>query len=88
MGRRNRRRDDDEPREIVLRGMSSVQSHSDGDWQVAEQRSAPKDYICPGCNQTIAQGTPNTVAWRDGEGGEDRRHWHKGCWSRRTPQRY
>jgi hypothetical protein len=27
------------------------------------------------------------VAWREDQSAQDRRHWHKGCWQRRTPQR-
>ena len=61
MGRRNRRKDDDEPREISLRGFRGVQHHSDGQWQVIEQLSAPKMYTCPGCNQEIKPGTANIV---------------------------
>lgn len=88
MGRRNRRKDDDEPREIALRGFRGVQRHSDGEWQVIEQLSAPKMYTCPGCNQEIKPGTANIVAWREDQDSEQRRHWHKGCWQRRTPGRH
>ncbi len=45
---------------------------------------ANKTYRCPGCDHLIRPGTPHIVAWRNGEGGEDRRHWHTPCWTHRT----
>ena len=47
--------------------------------------AATKFYICPGCNQNIPPGVAHIVAWpKDtGRGADDRRHWHKHCWSRR-----
>ncbi|WP_328857654.1 ATP/GTP-binding protein [Williamsia herbipolensis] len=45
---------------------------------------ATKPYLCPGCRQTIAPGTAHVVAWPvDDPDGEDRRHWHTGCWNGR-----
>lgn len=46
---------------------------------------ATRAYLCPGCQQDIAPGTPHVVTWpAEGVGGiEDRRHWHSGCWARR-----
>lgn len=46
---------------------------------------AIKFYICPGCNQSIPPGVAHIVAWPkdSGRGADDRRHWHKHCWSRR-----
>ena len=43
---------------------------------------ATKLYRCPGCDQTIAVGLAHIVAWAEDSfgGGEDRRHWHTGCW--------
>ncbi|MCW4354610.1 ATP/GTP-binding protein [Hoyosella sp. YIM 151337] len=48
--------------------------------------AATKTYRCPGCDQTIAVGTPHVVAWPISTGGaSERRHWHSGCWkARRT----
>ncbi|MBT0568232.1 ATP/GTP-binding protein [Williamsia sp. CHRR-6] len=47
--------------------------------------AAVKNYLCPGCNQSIVVGVAHVVAWpvtdRDGE---DRRHWHTGCWRGRA----
>lgn len=53
---------------------------------------AVKDYRCPHCSQVISAGTPHVVAWPvDDYGGpariDDRRHWHTGCWRRRTHRR-
>ncbi|MGZ8180089.1 ATP/GTP-binding protein [Williamsia sp. SKLECPSW1] len=47
---------------------------------------AVKPYLCPGCNQTIVPGTAHVVAWpADDRSGDERRHWHTGCWrGRRT----
>lgn len=81
MPRRNhpkgRRRDADDERpglpDLIVAGPSG--------WQVRaiHPGNAQKDYICPGCNQTIRPGVAHVVAWRNGE--EDlRRHWHRPCW--------
>ena len=59
MGRRNRRREDDEPPELVMRGFRGRQVHADGEWEVMEQLAAPKEYRCPGCDQIIAVGSAN-----------------------------
>ena len=44
---------------------------------------AGKDYICPSCNRTIATGTGHYVVVPV-EAPDLRRHWHRGCWDRRT----
>ena len=49
---------------------------------------AVKTYRCPGCDHEIRPGTPHVAVWRADEGGEDRRHWHTPCWTkRRRPTR-
>ncbi|WP_019629393.1 hypothetical protein [Actinomadura atramentaria] len=65
----------------------------DGAWVVAAVPGARavKPYRCPGCDQLIAVGLPHVVAWpADRPGGaDDRRHWHRPCWtarSRRAPR--
>lgn len=67
----------------------------DGEWHVREigpGRSA-KPYRCPGCDQLLPPGAPHVVAWpTDGLFGpehaaEDRRHWHRACWSARSRRR-
>ncbi|WP_071568657.1 hypothetical protein [Corynebacterium sp. NML140438] len=47
--------------------------------------AARKFYVCPGCNQNIPPGVAHVVAWPKevGRGADDRRHWHKHCWSKR-----
>jgi hypothetical protein len=53
--------------------------------------AAEKAYRCPGCDLEIRPGTPHVVAWADGGDGDDRRHWHTGCWNardRRRPGRF
>ncbi|HLU96610.1 MAG TPA: ATP/GTP-binding protein [Thermobifida alba] len=53
--------------------------------------AAEKTYRCPGCDLEIRPGTPHVVAWADGGDGDDRRHWHTGCWNardRRRPGRF
>ena len=44
---------------------------------------AAKDYICPHCNRTIAARTGHYVVV-PAEAPDLRRHWHRGCWDRRT----
>ena len=69
---------------------------TDGDWIVrtVPGGAALKAYRCPGCDHEIRPGVAHVVAWHAepllGEGPEDRRHWHTGCWrarGRRTPGR-
>ena len=64
-----------------------VEEHPDGDWVVRSitGSSSTKTYRCPGCNQEIRPATPHLVVWpADGYGTvDDRRHWHKACWSKR-----
>ena len=59
--------------------------------------AATRAYRCPGCGQTIRPATPHVVAWpvipslqtalADGEGLDERRHWHSACWSARDRRR-
>jgi hypothetical protein len=58
----------------------------DGEWIVraVAGAGASKAYRCPGCDQEIPPGVGHLVAWRAGEGGDDRRHWHRPCWQART----
>jgi hypothetical protein len=44
---------------------------------------ATKAYVCPGCNRDIPAGTGHIVAVPD-DAPDLRRHWHKGCWARRS----
>lgn len=45
---------------------------------------AVKNYRCPGCDHEIRSGTGHVVVWRAGGDGDDRRHWHTPCWSKRA----
>ncbi|WP_433474119.1 ATP/GTP-binding protein [Spirillospora sp. CA-142024] len=58
----------------------------DGEWIVRSiaGANATKPYRCPGCDQEIPPGVGHVVAWRAGDGGDDRRHWHRPCWQART----
>ncbi len=65
---------------------------NDGDqrWQIRHitSQKAEKLYRCPGCDHLIQVGHAHIVAWDDDGDGDDRRHWHKGCWNarkRRSP---
>lgn len=47
---------------------------------------AAKNYVCPGCHQTIPPGLGHVVAVpRDAP--DLRRHWHHACWRSRTRSR-
>ncbi|QVQ54835.1 hypothetical protein J4H86_11260 [Spiractinospora alimapuensis] len=67
-------------------GAERRESAPDGDWAVrsVSATAATKAYWCPGCGQQIPPGMPHVVAWRAGGQGEDRRHWHSSCWSKRA----
>ncbi|KQB86368.1 hypothetical protein [Corynebacterium lowii] len=43
---------------------------------------ALKEYRCPGCHQVIPVRTAHVVAWREDEGAQERRHWHRSCFAR------
>ncbi len=40
---------------------------------------ADKEYLCPGCGNTIAPRVGHVVAWPD-DLVDLRRHWHLHCW--------
>lgn len=48
---------------------------------------AVKEYICPGCDQTIPAGTFHLVVVPH-EAPDMRRHWHHGCWHKEQRRRY
>jgi hypothetical protein len=87
-GGENGASDDDESFERLTTGWRSVEHRRGGDWNVQpiSALQATKEYICPGCSQTIIPGTAHLVAWRaDGVLGDNadlaaRRHWHSHCW--------
>ena len=73
----------------------SIESGPDGDWVVRRitGSASTKPYRCPGCDQLIRPATPHIVAWPTvslsftGEGIDERRHWHTGCWNGRNRRR-
>ncbi len=89
MPRANRRRRDDAPLNVdrALGGAVRRETYAGLEWFVRHVTGAgaSREYLCPGCQQAIAMGTPHVVAWpAEGVGGlGDRRHWHSPCWSAR-----
>lgn len=80
----NRRRPSTEATGSAVRGVDLVESWPEGDWVVRAITAAAtgKTFRCPGCDQEILPATPHVVAWPAGGGGaEDRRHWHRPCWT-------
>lgn len=49
--------------------------------------AARKQYLCPGCNNTIGVGVFHLVVVPDDEP-DDRRHWHHGCWHKEMRRRF
>jgi hypothetical protein len=47
---------------------------------------ATKRYVCPGCHHHITAGTGHLVVVPR-TAPDLRRHWHHGCWHRRTTRR-
>ena len=45
---------------------------------------ATKTYICPGCSRDIPPGLGHIVIVPV-DAPDLRRHWHRGCWTRRRP---
>ena len=65
-------------------GLERTEEWRGEEWVVRQVGgSAAKSYRCPGCDQEIRQGVPHVVAWAGAGTVDDRRHWHKGCWSAR-----
>lgn len=48
--------------------------------------AAHSEYLCPGCNQVIPPGIGHYAVVPD-RFPDDRRHWHRGCWDRRSRAR-
>lgn len=73
------------------RGGRYVEEGPDGtSWTVQRVLRSEKSYTCPGCHQTIPSGLAHVVAFANDHlfGPEaalaERRHWHSGCWQRRS----
>ena len=88
MPRANRRRDDHRPLAAGGFGETTLEQYAGSLWTVRRVSGAraTRTYLCPGCQQEVAVGTPHVVAWpaEDSRGLEDRRHWHTGCWNKRN----
>lgn len=78
------------PRPLISARESSKRTTRDGVFitrRIPAHR-AVKQYVCPGCNQTIQPGVAHVVAWPEtpglgyDSGLEVRRHWHSHCWER------
>jgi hypothetical protein len=54
-----------------------------GEVRRVQPYEATKAYRCPGCDQEIPPGTGHVVSIPD-EAPDLRRHWHRGCWDRRS----
>ncbi|KWZ74117.1 MAG: ATP/GTP-binding protein [Winkia neuii] len=73
-----------------LASMPRTQVRAGNTYQVQRLPAAEKEYVCPGCNNTIAIGSPHVVAWiTEGafgldQGVDSRRHWHPYCWNAGT----
>jgi hypothetical protein len=65
-------------------GGSTEEWHGE-DWVVRPiaGSASGKSYRCPGCDQEIVPGVAHVVAWREYDGVDDRRHWHRACWNAR-----
>lgn len=48
---------------------------------------AVKEYVCPGCDNTIPPRTFHVVVIPDDEV-DLRRHWHHGCWHKELRREY
>ena len=85
MARRNRRVAGEPPRPL-FGGALRYEERGGLRWAVRtiSGSAATKIYRCPGCHQEIRPATPHVVAWPvdDAGGGDERRHWHTGCWRR------
>jgi hypothetical protein len=65
-------------------GLERTEDWRGEDWVVRPVAgSAGKHYRCPGCDQEIPPGVGHVVAWPQFGGVDDRRHWHRACWTAR-----
>ena len=65
MPRANRRRDDHRPLAAGGFGETTTERYAGSLWTVRRVSGAraTRTYLCPGCQQEIAVGTPHVVAW-------------------------
>lgn len=80
------------PRPLSVGAFAHLEVKADGEWMVQPMsaEAATKTYACPGCNRTFGPGVAHVVTWPRlaGIGStsavEERRHWHTGCWNRKS----
>ncbi|GAA3051979.1 ATP/GTP-binding protein [Kitasatospora albolonga] len=76
----------EEPSGVPFGGtLRRVEEFGGEDWVVQTiPGTSGRFYRCPGCDQEIPPGVGHVVAWpAHGAGVDDRRHWHRACWSAR-----
>ena len=90
--RRSRPRGDEAKNARTVTGgtwLERTESYAGEEWQVRTVAGdSGKRYRCPGCDQEIPPGVGHVVAWpvlsMGAAGGvDDRRHWHRACWTNR-----
>lgn len=64
-------------------GLERTEDWRGEEWVVRHVGGGSKHYRCPGCDHEIRPGVPHVVAWERLGDVDDRRHWHKSCWSAR-----
>lgn len=80
------------PARPLSTSLARAEPKRDGTWVVQPMTGgrSVKDYVCPGCNQTIPAGAAHLVTWPQtphvgaSSAVEERRHWHSACWTRRS----
>ncbi len=68
---------------IGQKGLPDPSNTPDAEVRFITGADATKRYLCPGCNRDILAGTAHLVAVPPGAP-DLRRHWHRGCWDRRS----
>jgi hypothetical protein len=90
--RRSRPRGDDNQNARAVTGgtwLERTESYAGEEWAVRTVAGdSGKFYRCPGCDQEIPPRVGHVVAWpvhsMGAAGGvDDRRHWHRACWTNR-----
>ena len=64
--------------------MENPEILGDFEERFVQSYQATKTYTCPGCNRDIPPGLGHIVIVPV-DALDLRRHWHRGCWTRRRP---
>ena len=64
--------------------MENPEIFGDFEERFVQPYQATKTYTCPGCNSDIPPGLGHIVIVPV-DAPDLRRHWHRGCWTRRRP---